>query len=384
MYDGRIAWVAFYAVLILPMLSLLYLFISSRKLVATHSASAGHIIKGDELAYKVTLSNAGFLPVFCVRVQFENEADDFLPFTTQFNMRLVPVGRRQTIDVVFPLECLYRGEFGLKAHSVDIVDVLGLFSLKIYINERLSVLVYPALKDVKNIPLSAVNTSDAPSIRETPDEDYAIVTDLRKYQPDDSFKRIHWKISAKKNELMIKNFQSVNLNAAVLALNNNEIPFDRPFADVERLTVEDKLVEGLLSFAHYALMRRFPVELLYMEDGLQHVTESSFLGFDNVYNICAKVAFDNTADFKEHLGNYMHGQTEFINIVIFTAGLSWAFCEQLRMIKAAGHNVILFFAETRRGDMSPSLSDELSALLYEAGIIVYYLPMESAVEEVVS
>jgi len=383
-HDGRITWVAFYAVLILPAISLLYMVISMRGMAAEHAADSDHIIKGDEIVYRVTLTNSGWMPVPIVRIQFADEDVEFSPFETPKNTKIVFVPRRKSMDVDFSVQCAYRGVFELQAHTVEVMDVLGLFSIKMQTREPLEVLVYPALKEVKNIPLSAVNTSDAPSIRETADEDYAVVTDLRKYQPEDSFKRVHWKISAKKSELMIKSFQSVNLNAAVIAINNQNVPFDRPHTDMERILVEDKLVECALSFAHYGLARRFPVELLYLNEGLCHVAEGSYEGFGNIYNICAGIEFNNLPNFTHHMEGFLYNQSEFINLVVLTPSLNRVLCEQVRAAKAAGHNLILVYTETRRSDATPSLDEGFRKLLLESGVAVYYMPFEMTVEEVVS
>ena len=382
LYGERIAYIAFYSVLILPALSLLYMVISMRGLTAVDAVNSDCIIKNDQIVYKVSFINKGLLPIFCARVMLL-EDDELSPFETANNFMVVSVKSWRKVDVSFTITCLYRGIFLLQARRVEVMDVLGLFSFKMKMADPLEVTVYPALAEIRNLPLSVVSMSDAPSIREATDEDYSVVTDLRKYQPEDSFKRVHWKISAKKNEMMVKSFQAVNLNAAVLLLNNRSLPFDRPHTDLERIAVEDKLVEGVISVASYGLARRFPVELYFMDDGLKRVAEDSYLGFTNMYNTCAGIKFSGPPNFLGHLKDVLFNRVDSINLVAFTAEMNTALCEELRTAKVMGHNIIVIYAETRLEESVSSLNEGVRQLLLESGIAVYYVPFEAGAGEVV-
>jgi uncharacterized protein (DUF58 family) len=377
-----IAWVSLYAVLILPALSLLYILIAARGVTASHSVDGDKVIKNDEIIYTVTFVNKGWLPVYGARIMFASREDAPQPFRTDFNLRIVSVFRWRRVEVDFPVTCLFRGVFALRADKIEVCDILGLFVFNMNVSEPLDITVYPALSELRSIPLSAVNASDAPSIRETADEDYAVITDLRTYQPEDSFKRVHWKISAKKQSLMVKSFQSVNLNASVLVLNNRTILFDRPHTDMERVAIEDKLVECVISFAHYSLLRRFPVELYFMDKGFRRVAEGSYSGFGNIYNVCAGIKFDNPPDFTDHVESLLHNQEEFINLVIFTSEMDKSLCENLRGAKAAGHNVIAVYTETRKEGLLPNLDEGLRRNLAETGAAVYYIPFENGIGDI--
>jgi len=378
LYGERIAYVALYAVLILPALSLLYTVAAVWGLKAEHGVDSDRVIRNDEIVYKVAFTNKGWLPVFCARVVLLREGE-VSPFEVRENSKIVSVMQWRKVEVGFPLTCLYRGIFSLQAEKIEVMDVLGLFNFKLNIEKPLEVTVFPALTEIKNVPLSAANISDAPSIRETTDEDYAVITDLRRYLPEDSFKRVHWKMSAKKNELMVKSFQAVNLNSAVLVLNNRNLPFDRPHTDLERIAVEDKLAECVISFAHYSLLRRFPVELYYMNDGLKWCAEGSYSGFSNLYNICAGIEFNNPPDFLRNFKDIVQGQEDFVNLVVFTPEIGRALCDEIRSAKVMGHNLIVVYVETRREGSFPSLDMEIRQMLVEMGVVVYYLAFDEKV-----
>ena len=383
LYGRPITYMALYAVLILPVLSLLYTVLAVRGLRVIDAVDSDHIIKSDEIVYKVTILNKGWLPVFCARVSLLKEGE-LSPFETAENLMVVAVKQRFCAEVNFPIVCRYRGIFPLQAARVEALDVLGLFSFKLKMADPLELTVYPALADIKSFPLSAVNASDAPSVREAQDEDYSVVTDLRKYQPEDSFKKVHWKISAKKNEIMVKSFQAVNLNAVVLLLNNRSVPFDRHHTEMERISIEDKLVESVISVAGYGLMRRFPVELYYMDEGLERVAEDSHLGFNNMYNACAGIEFNGPPRILGHLNDILFNREEFINLVVFTSEMNSALCEEIRAAKIMGHNPVVIYAETRAEGSHSSLNEGIRQLLMDSGVVVYYVPFESSVGEVVS
>jgi len=378
-----IAWVALYAVLILPALSLLYTVIAVRGITASNTVDSDHVGKNAEITYSVSFRNKGWLAVFCARVKLLKD-NEVLPFETTQNEMVVSVGPWRKVDIEFSVTCLYRGIFLLQAEVIEIMDVLGLFSFKMKTEQPLEITVYPALAEIKNVPLSAVNETEAPSVREATDEDYANVTDLRKHRPEDSFKRVHWKISAKRNELMVKSFQAINLNSAVLVLNNRGLPFDRQHTDMERIAIEDKLIECVISVANYSLIRRFPVELYYMENGLKVCAENSYAGFFNMYGVCAGIKFDGPPAILQHLKDILTSREDIINLVFFTADINKALCEELRAAKVYGHNLIIIYVETRLEGSLPSLDAGLKQHLVELGVAVYYFPFDATVADVIN
>jgi uncharacterized protein (DUF58 family) len=413
LYGETSSFVVLYSVLLLPALSFLHAVLSVRGIFCIHSTDAEFAVKNDVINYNVSITNNGVMPVFCVRVMWKKPgrrrkkikkvnkdktaADkknvklpggrpEPIPMQDAFESPecaalAVSVPNNTTVKLNFALTCAFRGVFSLKAEGIEMLDLLGLFRFKLDAGEKIEVTVYPFLYEVKFLPLSVVSTSDTPSIREMPDEDYAVTTDLRQYRPADSFKKIHWKLSAKKMELFVKNYQSVDLNASVIVVNNHSLyKEDDKQNEENRMAAEDKLIECVVSVTHYALLRRFPVELYYADgDELIYRTGNGHEGFAHLYNFCAGVTFDSADGFADRLNDIMRAQTEFINLIVFTSEMDEALCEQLRVAKVRGNNVVLFYIEK---DADSRLDEASRQLLFECGAYLYNLPFEGVIGDV--
>jgi len=102
--------------------------------------------------------------------------------------------------------CVVRGEFTLGPITLISGDPFGLFQVSRKIAATSSVLVYPAAFPILDftIPSGILSGGDAQRQRT-----HVVTTNasgVREYAPGDSFNRIHWKSSARKDRLYVKEF----------------------------------------------------------------------------------------------------------------------------------------------------------------------------------
>jgi len=138
-----------------------------------------------------------------------------------------------------------RGYLNLKSVTVTRPDPLGLFRSTMTIENRQSVLVLP-----KRYTLPAI---DLPGIRKHNSGGVALASSvgnsdefvsLRDYRPGDPIKQIHWKSSAKANELIMKEFQDEFFVRHALILDTFQ---KRPHSNVfeEAVSIAASFVCGL-------------------------------------------------------------------------------------------------------------------------------------------
>ena len=64
--------------------------------------------------------------------------------------------------------------------------------------------VYPKIIYLEKFRLKTDFMSEAQAMLNTRDEDMTTISDVRKYQYGDSLRRIHWKLTARTQELMVR------------------------------------------------------------------------------------------------------------------------------------------------------------------------------------
>lgn len=103
--------------------------------------------------------------------------------------------------------CLVRGEFRLGPMTITSGDPFGLFTSPRKLNATSSVIVYPATVPISkvDVPMGVLSGGDAQ--RQRAQFVTTNAAGVREYVNGDSFNRIHWASSARKDRLMVKEFE---------------------------------------------------------------------------------------------------------------------------------------------------------------------------------
>jgi uncharacterized protein (DUF58 family) len=103
--------------------------------------------------------------------------------------------------------CLRRGRFRLGPLALTSGDPFGLFQVSRRIAQTASVVIYPSTVDLPDfaLPLGLLPGGDA--LRRRTHYVTANASTVRDYAPGDSFNRIHWRSTARRDRLMAKEFE---------------------------------------------------------------------------------------------------------------------------------------------------------------------------------
>ncbi len=157
---------------------------------------------GRNLDESFVVSNRAFLPKLWL--EFRDESN--LPGHKASHV--VPaLGARASYRWYVETPCLVRGEFRLGPMSIISGDPFGLFIAPRKLAATSRVVVYPATVPISRfeLPMGVLSGGDAERRRAQ-----FITTNaagVREYVTGDSFNRIHWASSARKDRLMVKEFE---------------------------------------------------------------------------------------------------------------------------------------------------------------------------------
>ncbi len=148
------------------------------------------------------IRNSAFLPKLWLEVKDDSE----LPGHRASH--IVPLlGARTSYRWYVDTVCLVRGEFQLGPITLTSGDPFGLYVSPRRIDSTQTLIVYPETVDIHKFDLPAGILSGGEAKRQ---RSYNVTTNaagVREYAPGDSFNRIHWASSARKNQLMVKEFE---------------------------------------------------------------------------------------------------------------------------------------------------------------------------------
>jgi uncharacterized protein (DUF58 family) len=103
--------------------------------------------------------------------------------------------------------CSTRGQFTLGPMTLVGGDPFGLFQSKRQLTATASVLVFPASVPVESFVAMSGDQSGGDSDRRKAQFVTTNAAGIRDYQPGDSMNRIHWRSSARRDQLLVKEFE---------------------------------------------------------------------------------------------------------------------------------------------------------------------------------
>ncbi|MCL1878629.1 MAG: DUF58 domain-containing protein, partial [Defluviitaleaceae bacterium] len=274
----RILFFSAAVLVILPIASYVVTFLSLRGVEIIHTQPEA-VVKNESACVSAIIYNRSPLPFSNVEVLLNVDEN---AITVQKNPAFfLGSFRRHKIEIPFEVE--FRGFYSLGLRSVRVFDVTGLFRLSRQIGGVQEITVLPHVAEITNISLASNLMTRASSRFDIRDEDYSTISDVRQYLPTDSIKRVHWKLTAKRNEWLVKIFQSNALNIVSVILDTTRLPL--PLREAYEL--EDALVENALGIAKTCLNRGMPVDFY----APQKTAVKTAVEFEAIYRAAAALHF---------------------------------------------------------------------------------------------
>lgn len=367
---GRIPYMFLYTMLLLPAFSVLYTLIIYMRFKLGQDLDKRFVTKGDRVSFLFSINNEDFLLYPYLKVSLYGSDTIFENQYQIRNFSLPPFSGR---NYAFELQCNYRGNYEIGIDSVEIEDFFGLIKLRYNVGEPKYVTVYPKIVYLEKFHLRTDFMSEVHSMLNTRDEDMTTISEIRKYQYGDSMKRIHWKLTARTQELMVRKFQSTSETNTLLLLDFRK----NHYSPGENIMLEDKLIEAVVAVLYYCLNKWIPVELVFFSESLHSIQAKNHLMFNEIYETLARVRFSDDVAVEDLLEIYTETAPKNSNIVVFTSNLGYGLYNQLCKTLDSGYNVSLVYISPEKitGTRDQEIENILTSLP-EIGIKSYRIGLD--------
>jgi uncharacterized protein (DUF58 family) len=243
---GRLPYFVFYALSLSVVFSYSWTRMIINRLNFSQRTMSDYAYVGDEVEVRTMIFNESFLPAACIEISDEMVKRISGKPALCNVVSLAPLDSRCVVE---KFKCKYRGYYMFGPVDVNISDILGLFTWRREIKCAGSLPVYPRVAALKNFNIRPMQMFGTVSTKQNANEDYSSISDIRNYYPGDSFKKIHWKVSAKKGSLYVKNFEMSGSAESYIFLNLSQYDYN----DIYRNDIEEKAVECAASIVYYML-----------------------------------------------------------------------------------------------------------------------------------
>ena len=205
------------------------------------------------------------------------------------------------------------------------------------------------------------------------------ISDIRKYSYGDTLRKIHWKATAKRNELMVKNYDNTAQLFVVLFLDLKE----NYFGEEKNLIIEDQAIECIVAVINYCLRNWIPVKLVYYDEGIKKIEGKNTLDFDIFYDLMRKIRFNQTVSISDVINAYLNNEIEKTNMIVFTINLDYGLYNQIYETACAGYDMTLIYISPEEiGAGNREEENKIIEGLKEVGVKVFKVNISDDIKQI--
>ena len=351
------------------LLSILILLVLSGAVISVLWASAtlevdgmlsGETVRrGDDVVLSLRVRHRGLIPVAPLLLEL---SDPVGSRDREVRLKNMP-HRLQSMKL--PIHASHVGVFTVGLRSCTVEDLLGLVQRHIPLQKTsFELVVLPQTFDVEPLKLAPGDPGSELMSRAT--EDLNAPSDIRSYQPGDAMKKIHWKLSLRKRELIVRKFDEPILQDVLILMDCSPPPswgHARAGADIRDAMLETA-ASVLTSQTVTDHQLRMPLP------GKHPVDVDKSMGLPIAMDYLARVDFSETDRFERVLSMESSRLRKVGCVVIISARLNIPMVDIMIRMHRAGPNIRLYLVTFAPEDENVL---PLIARLREAGLEVSYV-----------
>lgn len=270
--------------IIMPIYSLMAVKTVANHLSLTVKMPHDAMYKKEEFKVKFLLKNETIFPILnaTITMMIEN------PFYLDFGEHTlnVPLRMKQETIVEYPVVMDYCGRFSMSVSSIKLLDLLGIYEVKVPVSLEQECLVFPK-GDINRQEAGEAYQRGVTEAMESKEKgyDFSDVSGIREYIPGDKLQNIHWKLSVKKDLLMVKERVSVSamqLCVLVDLVNDEKMSLESILEYTDGIT--KAFVEMNLPFTiYYYSTKNSALKDFYIGNEVERKTAIEMMLYDRCY-----------------------------------------------------------------------------------------------------
>lgn len=262
--------------ILFPIITLIIALINKSKLEV--SLKRENVLNTSLLKYKISIHNKSIFPVgMCIiKVVFKNK------FLDKEEVKFIrcPIKIRDTLDIDLSTECYLCGAYECRIDKVYILDYLCIFKFK-----KCTSLV---LNDIFLNMLPNCNCKTESEMYDAESDKYSSykkgddnteIFEIREYVSGDDTRRIHWKLSAIQNRLMVKDYSMPVSSGLFILLNvgNNKEENSEVSTDV--------IIYSFISLAESLIRNGESFNVIYYNVEKKRMKQKNIKSTEDIYEV---------------------------------------------------------------------------------------------------
>ncbi len=375
---GFVSTMIFYMMVCLPIAELVMIAMTYVSFKISHAINKRTVLKGEKVNYELALVNPTVLLFAPLKVYYTGSDLLFRQSNLHKNNTILmyPFSREQFEKEI---QCDYRGSYYVGVERVEVQGFFRFFYFDYTGMETLKILVHPNIHELKAVNFHHALSESTESIVSFDKFDKSIFSELRTYQPGDPLNKIHWKLSARSNELITKEYEG-NVNNKTKIFVNTEATHQ---SYEQNIVIEDYLIEGAVAISKYLLENNTPTEMIWYDNKSMRLRGEHGKDFQPFYDALALMRFsEGVGSCEKMIIEETGNQYDQCVIMLFTSHVTPELSEVLYRKKRQGFEVNLVTLKLNElviGGKEVEINTNPIYRLMDNGIRVYHMTFEDGI-----
>ena len=299
------------------------------------------VVRGEQTELVLQIRHSGWIPIAPVMLEIPSMKGDGV---REIRLRDMP-GRSQSLRM--PIHAAHVGVYSSGIRCCVTEDLLGIFRHTIRPEDAVfEVTVLPQTFHTDPLHMAAGDPGSEIMSRAT--EDLNAPSDVRAYQPGDAMKKIHWKLSLRKGELIVRKFDEPQMQDVLILMDCSKPPsWGHPQAEAD---IRDALLETAASLFCDQMKTDYAIR---MPLSGNHPAEADRnTGTAGALDCLARVDFSASDRFERVLQMESRHLRKVGCVTVVTARLNYAMVDIMTQIHRSGPNVRVYLVTFAPDDTS--------------------------------
>lgn len=305
--------------------------------------------RGDTLMTIFTVSHKALLPVSAVRIRL-SVPSSFSP-SQEIAVSAMPYSKKV---FRYRIACAHRGVFEAGITDILAGDLFGLVTLSRKSDMRLlRVEVVPKVPRAEVMELKSGDLG--PETISRSDEDTASPSDVRKWQEGDPLKKVHWKLTMRKREIMVRVYEeSARPDTLVIP----DLSAVSAMPD-QALTVEDCVCEACAGMVKAQLDAGYPVRMPLTSKTPSEISGQFPADIPRFVDALMRVKFDSPYEYEQVMTLMLQRMSRTGGCVIVTPRLTTRIADMAARMQLSGVRTRVVWISDTRLDQSLEMMERL-------------------------
>ena len=248
LYIWDFALVLLVVIALLPVVMFITTYIAKKNITVEFAVKDNNVSKSKDFPVQLVVTNKSIFPIGKAEAHIEYY-NVFSNQISSFDLYL-PIQPMNSQRVTFQLKSKFCGIIKIRTSYINLFDPLRIFKFKTGQNIQTEISVMPEGHEIGGTVhyTDRVNEESDIFSEHRPGDDPSEVFDLREYNPGDKLNRIHWKLSSKKDDFIVKEY-SLPIDVPCMIMLDLKCYNDNDLT----LPVFDTLIEAFLSLSQFLI-----------------------------------------------------------------------------------------------------------------------------------